>query len=86
MSTLKLNWPTILAVVSGLAGVAGSVLTPIYGTALATQVQVVLQAVAGLLVLIAGYHATTVTAANATARATYRLADERAAAQAPPAG
>jgi hypothetical protein len=63
-----INWSLVIAVVSGLAGVAGSVITPIYGAALAGQVQAVLQAVSGLLVLVAGFHATGVVAAASKAR------------------
>jgi hypothetical protein len=44
----------LLAVLAAIAGVTGSVLTPVLGNNLATAVQVVLQAVSGLLVLIAG--------------------------------
>ena len=44
----------LIAVLTALAGVIGSILTPILGNNLATAVQVVLQAVCGLLVLIAG--------------------------------
>ncbi len=75
--TVNWNWATIIAVISGLAGVAGSVLTPIYGTALATSVQAVLQTISGLLVLISGYHATSVVAATAKMKASYRVADAR---------
>ncbi len=54
----KLPWAKILAVVSGLAGIAGAVVTPVFGSALAGEVQAVLEAVSGILVIIAGTHAT----------------------------
>ena len=44
----------LVAVFAAIAGVTGSILTPVLGNQLATAVQVVLQAVSGLLVLIAG--------------------------------
>lgn len=62
------NWPTIIAVVSAIAGVTGTVLTPIIGTSLAAGVQAVLQAVSGLLVLIAGGGATLILHTTAKAR------------------
>jgi hypothetical protein len=49
-----------MAVVSGLAGVAGAVITPIYGSALAGEVQAVLMAISGILVIVSGGAATTV--------------------------
>ena len=52
------SWATIIAVFSALAGVIGTVLTPLLGSSLAGGVQVVLQAISGLLVLIAGGGAT----------------------------
>lgn len=65
---MKLTWPTILAVVSGLAGVAGAIVTPIYGSALAGEVQGVLEGISGILVIIAGGHATSIVAASAKAK------------------
>jgi hypothetical protein len=62
------NWPTIIAVVSAIAGVTGTVLTPLIGSSLATGVQTVLQAVSGLLILIAGGGATMIVHATAKAR------------------
>jgi hypothetical protein len=70
---VTINWATVIAVVTALAGAAGSIITPIWGTQLATQVQVVLQALAGLLVLIPAAHATSVTAHVAKAKASARL-------------
>lgn len=70
---VTINWPTVIAVITALAGAAGSILTPIYGTNLATQVQVILQAIAGLLVLIPAAHATSVVATTAKAKAAYRV-------------
>jgi hypothetical protein len=66
---MKIPWATIIAVVSGLAGVAGAIVTPIWGTALAGQVQAVLEALSGILVIIAGGAATSVVHAAAKAKA-----------------
>jgi hypothetical protein len=55
---MKITLAQVIAVVSGLAGVAGAVLVPTCGTALAGEVQAVLEAVSGILVIIAGTHAT----------------------------
>jgi hypothetical protein len=65
---MTLNWTTIGTAVSALAGVVGTILTPIYGTQLAGGVQAVLQSVSGLLILIGGYHVTSVAAAKAMAK------------------
>lgn len=65
---MNINWTTLATVLSALAGVVGSVLTPVYGTQLAAQTADVLQAVSGLLVLIAGYHVTAVATAVAKAK------------------
>lgn len=64
----KLNWAQIIAVVSGLAGVVGSVVTPIWGAALAGEVQAVIQAVSGILVILAGGSATAVAHSTAMAK------------------
>jgi hypothetical protein len=55
---MKITWATVIAVVSGVAGVVGAAVTPIWGTALAGEVQAVLEAVSGILVIVAGTHAT----------------------------
>ena len=57
---MKITWATVIAVVSGLAGVAGVVVTPLWGTALAGEVQAVLMAISGILVIVNGGAATTV--------------------------
>lgn len=72
-TTMNFNWTTIAAVLSALAGVAGSVITPIWGSNLATSVQAVLQAISGILVVIAGWHVTAVTASTAKAKAHLKL-------------
>ena len=56
MTNVTINWAMIGSFIAALAGVAGSVLTPIYGTQMATGVQQVLQAVSGLLLLIPTWH------------------------------
>jgi hypothetical protein len=71
--SVTINWATVIAVVSGLAGVAGTVITPIWGTSIANSVQAVLMSVSGLLVLISGYHATAVVASTAKMKAAYKV-------------
>ena len=79
-STININWATVIAVVSGLAGVAGVVITPIWGQALATQVQSILLALSSVLVAISGYHATSVVATTVKAKAQVKADVEREAA------
>lgn len=64
-TTLKADMPTILAVLSGLAGVAGVVCGALDAGNLVAPVQAAITAIGGLLVAITGYHATSVTAATA---------------------
>jgi ABC-type branched-subunit amino acid transport system permease subunit len=56
----NIPWAKLVAVVAGLAGVAGAIITPLYGTALAGEVQAVLEAISGILVIVSGGAATTV--------------------------
>lgn len=83
MTTVEINWATVIAAVTAIAGVAGSILTPVFGTHLATQVQVVLQAIAGLLVLIPAHHATSTVAAASRERKIARIHAEYNPAAAP---
>ena len=78
------SWANVIAIISGLAGVAGTVLTPIYGANLANSVQATLMALSGLLITISGYHATSVVAAVAKAKAMSRLSAAGAQHAAPP--
>ena len=55
---MKITWATVIAVVSGLAGLAGAVITPVFGAALAGEVKAVLEAISGILVIVAGTSAT----------------------------
>ena len=64
---MKINLALIASIISALAGATGTVLTPIYGSNLSAGVAAVLQAVSGLLVLIGGYHVTSVATAQAKA-------------------
>jgi len=66
--TTNVKWSVLIATISALAGVAGSILTPLLGSNLAAGVQVVLQAVSGLLVIIAGGGATMIVHLEAKAR------------------
>ena len=54
--TIKLNWPLLGAIVASIAGVVGTILTPIYGSSLTTQIQAVLQALSALLIAIPTWH------------------------------
>ena len=76
MTNVKLNWAMILAVLSGLGGAVGLIVTPIWGTHMTTQVQAVVAAVSALLVAISGYHATSVVTSTAKAKASARLSAE----------
>ena len=79
-TTKKFNWALLGAILTGLAGAAGTVLTPIYGTNLATNVQDILQAFSGLFAALGGGGAVVVAVggakALAVARATYRAQTE----------
>lgn len=55
---MNLTTSKIVTILSLVAGVAGSIITPLYGATLASAVQGVLQALSALLVLIPSAHAT----------------------------
>jgi hypothetical protein len=67
-TSLKADMPTILAVLSGLSGIAGVVCGALDAGSLTQPVQFAITAIGGLLVAITGYHATSVTAATAKVR------------------
>jgi hypothetical protein len=71
--TVSLNLPLIASICAALAGVAGSILTPLYGADLTTAVQGVLQSLSSLLLLIPTLHASSVaaTAGKMKVRAKY---------------
>ena len=69
MKTITINWAMIGAMVAALAGIAGSIITPIYGTSLATSVQAALQSISGLLVLIPTWHIASTAAYTSKLRA-----------------
>jgi hypothetical protein len=71
---VKLNWSVIGSIVAALAGVLGTILTPLYGTDLSSQIQSVLQALSALLVAIPAWHIGSVASANAKATHAARLA------------
>lgn len=66
---MKINWTFLASIASALAGVAGTVITPVYGTGLGSSVQGILQAVSGLLIAIGAWHVNGVAAAQARAKA-----------------
>lgn len=70
----KINWVLLGSIVTTISGFVGTVLTPIYGSALTSNVQGILQAVSGLLAAIGAFHVTSVAAANAKATHAVRLA------------
>ena len=68
MSLTTSQWTKIVAVISAIAGASGSVLIPVLGQSIASGVQTVLQAVAGLLLLIPVGAATAVVMTGAKAK------------------
>ena len=85
-TTIKWNWPLLASVCTALAGVAGTVLTPIYGTQLSGAVQDLLQALSGLLVLIPTTHAASAALSRSNAVWQAAFAREQAALDRPPPG
>jgi hypothetical protein len=81
---LKLNWPNVIAALSAAAGIAGTIITPIWGDKLAASVQAALMAVSGLLIAITGYHATSVVSTRVKAQEAHAMAARFAAEAAPP--
>lgn len=63
--TVNINWATLGAIAAALAGIAGTILTPIYGSGLSGEVQAVLQGLSALLIAIPGWHITSVAASKA---------------------
>jgi hypothetical protein len=55
--TINFNWPLVGSVLSALAGIAGTVLTPTLGANLSSNIQAVLLAVSGLLLAIPAHQA-----------------------------
>jgi hypothetical protein len=68
MTKININLPLVVSVLHSLAGVAGAVLTPVYGSQLSTASQGLLLAISALLVAIPGYHVASVAAATAKAK------------------
>ena len=62
---VNINWATLGAIASALAGIAGSVITPIYGTGLATTIVGVLMGLSAILIAIPGWHIASVAATKA---------------------
>ena len=71
--TFKFNLATFVAVLHSLAGVAGLVLTPVFGSSLSASAQTALLAVSGLLASIGAYHVGSVAVATAKANITPAL-------------
>ena len=81
MTSISINWAKVIAFLTALAGVAGTVLTPIYGSNLAGAVQGVILGVSGLLIAITGYHATSVVASALKLKQELAIRSEFAAAE-----
>ncbi len=64
----KVNWAGVIAVLTGLAGIAGSVITPIFGQQLASETANILQGLSAVLLVITGYHAQALAVAKAKAK------------------
>jgi ABC-type dipeptide/oligopeptide/nickel transport system permease subunit len=65
MTGTNLNWAAIGAVIATLAGVAGTIITPIWGTHLAGEVQAVLMGLSAILIAIPTFHVASVAATKA---------------------
>lgn len=74
-----INLPLIAAVLTALAGVAGSILTPLYGGDLTSAVQGVLQALSALLLVIPTTHASHLAYVSGRARVAARYLPKAAA-------
>ena len=66
--TIKFNWPLVASFVAALAGVVGTVLTPTLGDTLSTNVQAVLMAISGLLLVVPVHQASSTAAARSQAK------------------
>jgi hypothetical protein len=74
--TVKINWPWLGSIAAALAGVVGTIITPIYGDTLSSQVQNILLAISGLLLAIPTIHVAQVATARSNARYASELAWE----------
>jgi len=75
--TVTFNWQTVTALVAALAGVAGTIITPIWGTQLASEIQGILQGLSALLIAIPAFHATSIVASTTIYRAKAKVDVER---------
>ena len=78
-TTIKWNWPLLASILTALAGVAGTVLTPIYGSTLSGQVQNILMAISALLLAIPAAHAASAALTRSNMRFSAQFAREQAA-------
>ena len=78
-TTIKWNWPLLASILTAFAGVAGTVLTPVYGTNLSGQVQAILMAISGLLLAIPTTHAASAALTRSNAKWTASFAREQEA-------
>jgi hypothetical protein len=72
----NINWPVIGSVAAFLAGVVGSILTPVLGPTPATVTSDILQALSGVAAIIGGGAATYVAASAAKQRALFKAQRE----------
>lgn len=70
--TVDINFPLIGSIVAAVAGVVGTILTPIYGVTLATAVKAFLLALSTLLIAIPTWHLASVAATSAKSKAAAR--------------
>ena len=63
--TTNINWATVAAITSAIAGVVGTIITPIWGSHLSGEIEGVLQGISALLIAIPGWHVASVAASKA---------------------
>ena len=77
--TVTFSWANVVATLTALAGAAGSIITPIWGAHLASEVQAILMGLSAVLVAIPAFHATSVVATTTKAKAQQKLDIEKEA-------
>lgn len=63
-----IDWASIAATLAAIAGVIGTILTPLLGSQLSTAVEAVIEAISGVLVVIPSYHVSVVAKTRALTR------------------
>ena len=70
---MKINWALLAAVCTTLAGVAGEIVTPLAGTAIANETRNILEGLSAVLLVLGGGGATYVAVTAAKAKALMKL-------------